>query len=230
MASVTLLSFRNQIRQRANMVNSTFVSDSELNGYINNSIAELYDILVQKYGNEYYATSSTFNLVSGTESYSLPATFFKMLGVDLLLAGNDYATLKPHMFSERNKYRQTILRGPYGGSFLRYRIQDNLIFFSPIPSTTDQIRLWFVPRPTTLSADGDTYDDINGWGEYIIVDGSIKCLQKEESDVSALMMQKQALVKRVEEAAGNRDAGFSYRIADTRKDYWGISDVYEEYP
>jgi hypothetical protein len=69
---------------------------------------------------------------------------------------------------------------------------------------------------TQLSALSDTVDGYSGWTEYVIVDAAIKCLQKEESDVSVLMVQKAALKQRIEEASQNRDAGQPSTISDTR--------------
>ena len=54
------------------------------------------------------------------------------------------------------------------------------------------------------------------WSEYVIVDAAIKASQKEESDVSILMQQKMALIKRIEDSAMNRDVGQPDRISDTR--------------
>ena len=47
-----------------------------------------------------------------------------------------------------------------------------------------------------------------------MVDAAIKCLLKEESDTQPHMIYKEQLRKRIESAAGNRDAGESYRISD----------------
>jgi hypothetical protein len=71
--------------------------------------------------------------------------------------------------------------------------------------------------PTYLTSDSDLFDGYSGWEEYVIVDAAIKCLEKEESNTAALMNRKAYLIKRIEEAAGNRDAAFSPRIADTRR-------------
>jgi hypothetical protein len=67
---------------------------------------------------------------------------------------------------------------------------------------------------TTLSADGDTVDGISGWTEYIICDAAMKCMQKEESDVSVLMAEKQMLIKRIEAMAESRDVGSPARVSD----------------
>ena len=53
------------------------------------------------------------------------------------------------------------------------------------------------------------------WTELAIVDAAIKCLQKEESDVSVLMAQKQALRQRIISAAAQRNVSEPARILDS---------------
>lgn len=215
--TVTLSSIRTQARQRADMVNSSFVTDSELNGYINNSAAELYDLLVQKFGNDYYLSTSNITADGTNDQFSLPTDFYKLVGVEIQVTGNDWITLRPFMFQERNRYSTAISRTIYGVTDIRYRVQGSNMRFAPIPTANQVFRLWYVPVITTLVSDSDTLDGVNGYEEYVIVDAAIKCLQKEETDCSVLLTQKQALIKRVEEAAENRDSGGGDRISDVRR-------------
>ena len=67
-----------------------------------------------------------------------------------------------------------------------------------------------------MLADSDILDGISGFDEYVIVDAAIKAMQKEESDVSVLMAQKEALKRRIEAAAANRDAGEPESVSDIR--------------
>lgn len=227
MATFTLAQLRTEVRRRADMETSQFIKDAELTSYINTSIAELYDLLVQKFGNDYFFNSYSFSLVPGTESYNLPADFFKLLAVDIQLANGEYNTVKRFELNERNKYNSTVLRGVYGSSWLRYRVAGSKLYFAPIPQSSETIRIYYIPLPTTLVGDSDTFNGYNGWEEYVLVDATIRCLNKEESDISSWMAAKKNLVVRIEEAAGNRDAGFSPRITDTRRiefeqsrDFW----------
>jgi hypothetical protein len=57
-------------------------------------------------------------------------------------------------------------------------------------------------------------DGISGWEEYPVVDAAIKIMGKEESETSALMMRKEALKKRIQDIAANRDPGTAARTAD----------------
>jgi hypothetical protein len=310
---MTLPELRLATRQRADMVNSQFVTDQEFNSYINASYFELYDLLVQKYGNDYYMKEYSFQLQTNVTRYDLPDDFFKLLGVDLRISdGPDgYVSLRPFTLAERNRYSTANVQTWIGVTNLRYRISANKLWFTPSPNMGQTIRIWYVPRlkalfdPVTITVaaqpvSGDlltvgastidlfaqvgatlpqttenisdainalggdvaaewlnnvvtlasaidtpigiavenattpgadvrvqlsassitgestTADGVSGWLEYVVTDAAIKALQKEESDTTVLQYQKAALIKRIEAAAENRDAGSPATIADVQ--------------
>lgn len=199
------------------MENSTFISDSELTSLINSSAAELYDLLIGVY-EDYKITSSAVSVVPNNDTYSLPANFYKLRGVDLVLDANGNAvTLKPFVFGERNNYMFTPTWNVVGLPYLRYHILGDSIRFVPVPSTTQTVKLWFIPAITKLVLDADTLDGVNGFEEYIVVDAAIKMRIKEETDVQELMMSKQLLTQRINSMASNRDAGEPERVTDTSR-------------
>ena len=216
--SITLAEIRVQSRQRADMENSTLVSDSELNSFINNSIAELHDVLSEAYGSEYFVKSTTGSIVDGTEDYALPSDLYEVRGVDVRIGTDNWLNVRRFNFNERNRFQSFNVWDVFGLSTARYRVVGNNLKFSPVPDRAAEYRLWYVPLATKLVNDGDSLNDFNAYSEYVIVDAAIKMLQKEESDVSVFLLQKQALEKRIREKSQNRDAA----NADT------ISDVYAE--
>jgi hypothetical protein len=237
---MTLGQLRLLAQQKADRVNSQFVTTSEWNTYLNQSYFELYDLLVQKFGNEYYVApplsvattgNNTYDLPDGTNNGGAPA-FYKLLGVDLALnaASNAYITLQKFDFISRNRYvYPQITSNILGVNGIRYRILGNQLLMIPTPQPGQQLRIWYIPRMSTLLQDTDVVDGVSGWTEYIAVDAAIKALMKEESDVQALMVQKQALIDRIEAAAENRDAGAPDTISDTRRmtnlyGYGGMGD------
>lgn len=196
----TLLQIRDRCKQESDNVGQSFVSDAEWNSYINSSYSELYGIVVQAFGNDYFvqtpATGFLITTTGLTQFYNLPATFFKLLGVDLQVSQpGQWVTLKPFAFADRNRLN---------------------LYNSAIPMAGQVLRLFYVPRVTALVADGDVMDGVNGWEEYIIADACIKALTKEETDVSVFMQRKQALMQRLESEAENRDAGQPASIVDSR--------------
>lgn len=220
-------------------LNSTayFVTDPELISYINQSYFELYDLLVTTFEDYYVGVPIIFTTNGSQFLYPLPdgvitftnaitgATGFvappclKVKGIDLGLSNgnNAWMTIERFEFIERNKYIFPQLTSTYLGVFnLRYKIEGDNIYFIPTPAGNQQVRLWYIPRLTQLAALADQADGISGWTEYIITDAAIKCMQKEESDVSVLLTQKAALIKRINDSAANRDVGQPSKISDTR--------------
>lgn len=212
--SVTLLELRTQARQRADMENSQFITDAELNSYINNSIAELHDLLIQHYKEDYIIEEHNFTTVSGTKDYSLPMNFYKLRGVDAELNGSDKFTIQQFNFNERNRFEDFGVWTLLGIASVRYRLVGSNIRFSPVPDQATPVTLWYIPVATKLVNDSDTYDDINAYAEYVIIDAAIKMLQKEESDVSVLAAQKAAMIQRIEAAAADRDAANPQSVSD----------------
>ena len=225
--SITLSQLRTESRERADMEHSTFVSDSELNSYINNSISELHDLLIQAYDGDYYIEEATFTTTASTSSYSLSSIitagdFYKLRGIDAKIIDNSWKTLNPFNFNDRNKYQNS--EGCLGLYLLKYRLVGENLVFTPTPDADTEVKVWYVPIAQTLTLDTDSYDDLNNFSEYVIVDAAIKMLQKEESDVSILVSQKKALYNRIEQAANNRDVGQGDSVSDVRNQnanyYW----------
>lgn len=224
---MTLGQIRTAARQRSDMVNSQFVTDSEFNSYINQSYYELYDLLTQEYGNDYnVALPLVFATDGQLQQYPLPdgilfgaaAPFYKLRGVDLQLSNSQdsWVTVPPFNFQDRNKFAVPNFQSFYGVTNLRYKILGNNIMFTPIPAAGQFVRIWYVPRMVELLTDDQPVDGVSGWTEYIICDAAIKALQKEESDVTVLGAEKLALIQRIEAAANNRDAANPITVHDSQ--------------
>jgi hypothetical protein len=210
--NMTLGQARALAQQKADMVNSSFVTVPEWNTYIRQSYFELYDMLIGAFEDWNVYTPLLIPTDGATTLYSLPngiatfstfptgsavaPSFYKLLGLDLGLAGNN----------------------------LRYRLVGDKLMLIPTPSTGQFVRLWYIPRLVEPVKDSDMLDGISGWDEYVCVDAAIKAGLKEETDVSALMAQKMMLVKRIEEMSQNRDAGEPDTISDSRSraEQWGV--------
>jgi hypothetical protein len=147
MADLASLSeLRTLVRQRADMQNSQFVTDDEVDSYINHSWAELYDILVSKSAEDYFLNTHTITLTSGTTTYDLPSDFYKARGVDLTV-GSDTIPIRRYNWAERNQGTQYNLTYNY-----RYRIQGNSIVFNPQPNGSNTVSLYYIPSPRKMQS------------------------------------------------------------------------------
>lgn len=214
--NVTLAEIRLLARQRANQEKSLFISDAEFTAYVNGSAAELYDLLAQKYGDDYFVADPFTIVADGViDRFALPAGFYKLLGVDQV-CGAGQIELRPFRMAERNRAWAEIEPGAPAAlrPIYRYRLTGRRIWFRPIPRAGQAFTIYYVPRPTPLVNDTDTLDGVSGWEEYVVVDAARKALQKEESDATHLEREKAALVARIESAAENRDASAPARVVD----------------
>jgi hypothetical protein len=234
-----LSQIRLQAMQRADRVNSNFLTLPEWNANINKAMFELYDLLVTLYEDLYMATPIQFTsdgvkflwplpdgALTFTNGINLNQTivaqpFYKLLGVDLALnnATNAYVTINKFNFVDRNRFVYPNTSSTIYGVFnLQYRLMgNNQIEFIPTPSAGQAIRVWYIPRLQELLQETDTtITGVSGWIEYVIVRAAIYALAKEESDTTKLEQQILFLKGRIEETAANRDAGIPDKISDTR--------------
>lgn len=218
--TVTLADIKTQARQRADMENSEFISDSELLSYINSSYAELYDLIVSRF-EDYYVESTELTITSGNSTITLPSDFYKLKGLDRKYGSStEYCTVERFDWKSRNQRNSSVARSSLGVSNTSYRIVKDEIRILPEADAPGTYRLWYIPTFTRLSDDADTVDGVNGWEEYIVIDAAIKMMQKEESDVSVLAAQKNMIVKRVEDMAQQRDADMPETISDVQSLGW----------
>lgn len=220
------------MRQRADVVNSQFVTDAELNDFINDSNAELWDLLVTTYGENYYqkigsdGNGSTFNTVNGTATYALNGTvctandFYKLAGLDVQ-QGAVWVPLRRFTNQERTRNQNTNWVIPTFGN-VRYRLMGTQLEFIPTPSGVFTLRPRYVPTATILVGDSDTFDSINAWHEYSVCDAAAKVLEKMQLDSSPLVQRKMAMIKRIQDSAPNRDQGEPNRVTDIS----GLMDNY----
>lgn len=216
--TISLSQLRTAILQRADMENSNFVSDAELNSYINNSIEELYDLIVSRY-EDYYTESVQFTITAGQDGYAFPNAIYKMRGLDVQ-SGSDWLTVDKFNFEERNRGQQHLLLATVYAD-IRYRLIGSTIKLVPADQAPGTYRLWYIPRFTDLVNDSDTLQsDLEQWYDYIVVDCAIKVLTKEESDPSVFIAQKVALTNRIQNMASNRDAGQPETVTRIRNRFY----------
>ena len=155
MAEITESALVARVRQRSDMENNYFVSDIEVQTYINAGIAELHDILIQTYGQDYYVKSTTFNTTANidtypindsTSTYNIGMTdFYKLRGVDCMINGQEWFTLRPFNFNERNLYQNWAQWSVLGLSNIRYRMVGGDFVFTPVPDGVTSVRIWYIP-------------------------------------------------------------------------------------
>jgi hypothetical protein len=200
---------RYQAKLRTDMLKSKFVTDDEWNIEINQSAKELYGLLVQKYGEDYFlAPLQVFNstgqlfspLPNGVNFLNIngqpnpsgtaaPACF-KVHKLEVNSFGaqatspTGWVPMSRCNASDVDKYN--LLFGAssnvVSGQYCQYQYREmgtNLVI---IPVTSGQsLRLWYVPLTPDLLQDTDMLPySYSGWHEYVVVDVASKSLDKKQ--------------------------------------------------
>jgi hypothetical protein len=173
-------------------------------------------MMVKSY-EDYFVSEQAYTIPLVTGGASLPADFYKALGVDYE-SGGITSTLRAYSFTERNVYNTPFavidrLAQPM------YKIEGTKIKLIPENSASATITLFYVPQATQFDGSSVTQitNVIPGYEEYIVAATAIRMLLKEESDTSALELEKQQLGRRIIRAISPRDASGSHAIRDVRK-------------
>jgi hypothetical protein len=217
-SSITLAQLRADARlyadqREAGAGPTIFISDIELNRLVNLKIRELYDLLVEARGGDYYATESTIAIVPGTARYPLPADFYQLLSVTLEWAPQRFELLWPVGTMRQRvplqNWVQWSERDPKG-----YKLRASQIEFLPMPTSAVQCRLQHVPAAADLIADGDTFDGINGWEKMCAVGVALEMLAIEKRSNGKLEAAYAEQVTRIETMKSERDAEAAKEVVD----------------
>jgi hypothetical protein len=221
---------RYQSKLRADKLYSQFLTDDEWNFNLQQSANRLYDLLITKFGDNYFLAPALQFQTSGTANYPLPdgklyngaPALYKLAGVDVGInaSNNQWFTLPRFNFIDRNRYSTLQLAGTVQSLYgLAYDVMGNTLMFIPLPTNAQTIQLWYIPMLTQMLQDTDMMPfSISGWSELVIVDAAIKALIKEESyeQASALITERSELLERINVTAANRDVGQPNTVSNTR--------------
>ncbi len=222
-SSVTLAQLRLDARLYADQrpgSSTSFINETELTRLVNLKIRELYDLLVEARGCDYYATEPTIDIVAGTSRYSLPTDFYQLSSVTLEWAPQDFELMFPigttrerNNFQNWQGYEQNWTRYSRKG----YRLRASQIEFLPEPQPDVTCRLQYVPAFTDLSADGSTFDGINGWEKMVSLGVAIEMRGIEKRSASDLQALYVPQLERIEALKTERDAEAPKEIVDERR-------------
>lgn len=210
MATVTLTTLVARVRERADMVGSSFIADSAtgLFAFINEANQKLHGMLVDALGEEYVSSSQAFTTIADQSDYALPSGFYKLYGVDLDYHGL-MRSLRQYNRMERNLYREL------HPEFLpRYLLVGGNLRLYPAPAAGLTGAILYAPEATVLTTGTDTVSYPNGWERFIVIDAAIQALAKEESSVSTLVAERDSIIREIESTKEMRDLATPKQVVD----------------
>lgn len=209
MGLITRVNIKDRALTLTDYQNSSFPQDSELNGWVNEGIQEFYDIMTSVLQDYFVEDPHEVTIASGQSEINLTTelpNFYRLKGIDYKFDSTRYYDLQSFDFKNRNHYNYSV--GEVLNSYRRirvYRILGSKIKLLPADNADGIYRVWYIPLAALLTNDTDTFDDFNGWAEYVVnyVARNLKIKADESTQQFDATMGK--LAKRIQSMASNRD-------------------------
>lgn len=212
----TLEQLRDRVRQAASIVyDGDYISDDELTSYINESISELYDLIMDNESGEVFVKNHPLTTLSGSFAHSLWTDFYKLCGVHYY-DGEKYHPLSP---TDPRSYAELAvddtIQPERGFYYLRFDPSTGDKYLYVFPSIQPaKLAITYMPNAPYLVYDNDVWDGFNGWEEYAVASAAIKCLEKQQRDTAALQIRLDRLAKRIRAHSSYFDTGMPDVIKD----------------
>ena len=199
----TLSTIREQVRAKADIQNDgNHISDSEVDGFINDSIRLLHSLLVDGTDGQLFAKNAPVLAKLGTHSYQLPSDFSQLVSVDIRVQ-NWYVR---SVAADPQDYAQLSDQEDYGNwtprrHFLRWNLEQarGELFIFPTPTATSDVAVQYIPSAPQLSLDSDTLEWPDFWHQWVVFDAAIQCVNKSDEGMkgNALQIERDRVEKRI---------------------------------
>lgn len=217
----TLAEMRAVARQYANMEGSAFVTDAEVDRYINLGCAQLWHVLVQA-DIDRHLEDTEIASTPGTLEYALPTDFAQLRSVERLQGSGSEIGYRLERYSIGEGHPSGAMPVFADGDWLRYAVvrqgtdgTGTRIRFNADPGGR-YFRVWYIQHPVELVNDADVFDGVAGWEELAMLWAAEQMMVKEESDPSHLIRRRAELAGRIKANASQRDAGTAPQIVRRR--------------
>lgn len=144
-------------------------------------------------------------------------------------------TMERFLLQERNRYSYTA--GWSEGRPIAYRMigplgEPKRVEFMPPASTRCVVVVWYVPAPTTLSSDTDTWDGRSGFEEWVVLDAAAGVVIGEEGDATAIVSERENVwTTQIAPLYAARDQARPDRVVDVTREFtWFYDEPRRWYP
>lgn len=186
---MTLAQLKALIRTQT-LVETDDVSDAELLTFLNNGINEL----TVRFRWPFLEKSSTISAANGTQAYSLPADYSRLVAV----VDNDNTTRLTRITPEL-AFEQWGGDPPTGTDATWFFIWGEKLNLIPVPTAadTDRYTLYYLKTPTLLAADGDSPEFASQFHHILALYAAARVWESEE-DLAKMARLDEAFGQQIE--------------------------------
>jgi hypothetical protein len=215
-------------------------SDAEVGDYVNDGIAEYYDLLIRssRGGNRLFENQFTITTDGLNTFYALPSDFYDILHAQANIGNNGTigdTNIPIRGFTMAERAELSSSTPGWAGQPFSYMLHGGTqqqagttqgtiptqyaIELLPKPAAQIKVLLFYIPSCPLLVQDGDTLDSINGWDQYVAIWAAIEMRQKDDLDTGQLEGKLAAMRERIEALVPHRDRIGPSRVTDVRQQW-----------
>ena len=216
--SISLVTIRDGAQQLSDKVGDLSVTTGTWNDWINQGVQSLWSLVANAFADHFFKTYD-FSLVGNEGGNVLDVTaigdFRRVRFLEVYPGTTQRRRVRGFNFDDKDIGAGGGIISQMWCAWRRYRLMGSKLYVEPFEQAGAPYRLYYLPKPTTLVADGDTMDpNVEEWWEYVICFAALKALGKEETDPGAVGLDFQRVKNEIIASAPSRDQGQSDRIAD----------------
>jgi hypothetical protein len=223
---LTALDLYNKALARADMTYSSIVGMPEGFDYLSWANAELHDLLITTHGEQYLVEQRDTAVAAGASYVTLGEPYsstydqayyaapWRIVRVDRLYQTDRIPLAR---FSLHESILDTTARD-WNSHTPRYDWRGLALWFDPPALSAESVRLYYVPYPQVFRVGTPTEQLMwrtHGHDRYLIVSAAIHMREKQESDVTALMAERDRIERMIRSTSGPKDIGEPPRVVDT---------------
>lgn len=210
MPSKTLDQLCDEIRAKGEYDNSTTYTNSFLTAWVNEAIADLYDLVTDQFQG-FYDKTGTVTTVAGAQTVNLPADFYELRALDRQVATDHHTPLRRISLIQSYDYQG---RGVPEAYMLHGGTAPGTLRLWPVPDGAYTLRLTYEPLFTSLALDADSFDFRNGWEEYVHEAVLLKIDMREGKSINERMATLQRIRQRIVGSAAKRNSAEPEHLTD----------------
>lgn len=194
--------------------NSADITDTVLMDYLNKALVRGRELIVKAWRDYFTVPGPTFSVVAGASTYGLPSDFAQLRKVERAKDSSltQWEPVHPMQLEDSTRHQRP------GSRRYRYWLsgQTNQLTLAPPPgNSTDQLRIWYIPRAPQFVNDTDTITiQVDAEFELYVSLALRKCKLREDLDVSEIDRTIADCVTRLSDMAEVRDASEPFYLGD----------------
>lgn len=200
----------------------TFVNQTAVERFIQESLQDLYAILTETYGSDYFLTTATIAATQNIATTALPSGAGKIRRLYWYRGVDDVPEIHK---GKPDDLKLSFYSARSWDDGVRYYLTGRNITWLPTPNQTYSVRILYSATQANIDSSSNPWSAEAGWADYVIEDVCRKIAEREEKDPSLWIACREEWARRIRSQAPEREDG----EADAIRDTWGGAEKLSAY-